>query len=110
MGGNEAGEIAVCELLEGLREATALKVLEIGGNTMGGEAERILKEIAVSNPGLDVARDIPERNQSDNIVSKASVDEAAGGGGGGGEDFAKGGIVNMRNVNKVLKEAGWKVG
>ena len=88
--------------MEGLSAPGSLKILEIGGNKVGPRVESVLARIAETNPELDVARDIPERNQSDNIVSSASVKE--------GGKFGKGEVVNMSDVNAAMKAAGWKIG
>ena len=58
----------------------------------------LLNEIALTNPELDVARDIPERNQSGNVVS------------GGTGSFSNGDTINMSEVNATMKAAGWKIG
>jgi hypothetical protein len=81
-----------------------MEVLEIGGNTMNQRAFELVKEAA--GKGVDVAYDVPERNQSDNIVANASVERKKGGGGvfGSGVEVTGGGVA------EIMKQAGWKMG
>ena len=98
LGGNESSEEGVLELLLNFRQPTAQKVLELGGNKCSDQVHSLLNEIALTNPELDVARDIPERNQSGNVVS------------GGTGSFSNGDTINMSEVNATMKAAGWKIG
>ncbi|GMH56225.1 hypothetical protein TrRE_jg5313, partial [Triparma retinervis] len=76
LGGNNLPSDIVNRVLEaakdtrGKEEGGRMEVLEIGGNTMNQRAFELAKE--AGGRGVDVAYDIPERNQSDNIVANAS--------------------------------------
>jgi len=67
LGGNSAKEEAVVTLLKaisiknGTCKNSSLKVLEIGGNEMGPDAEKALRNLQEIYPDLDVARDRPKR-------------------------------------------------
>lgn len=71
LGGNSAKESAVATLLRALLMKnetfvnSALRVLEIGGNEIGSDAESVLQEMKKKLPLLDVARDRPKiQNQA----------------------------------------------
>lgn len=70
LGGNSAETDAVVGLLrvflekmDGENTASALRVLEIGGNEIGDGAEVVFKEIEAQMPELDIARDRPKVQQ-----------------------------------------------
>ena len=99
LGGNDLCQAQMCRVFAALERPTALKVLELGGNKFGPESDEKLKGLAASNPGLDVARDIPERNRSDNMVVNSSV------------GFTQGGVVDVEgDIGKMMRAAGWKAG
>lgn len=86
-------------LFTALAGPTPLKVLELGGNKFGPQSDEALKGLAASNPGLDVARDIPERNRSDNMVVNSAV------------GFKQGGVVDVEgDIGQMMRAAGWKAG
>lgn len=65
--GNKVKENSIVKLLNALLsqtkstvETSHLRVLELGGNEIGQEAEMLLKELAIKRPELDIARDRPK--------------------------------------------------
>jgi len=68
LGGNRAEEHAVVALIKALMvknepDVSKLKTIELGGNEVGDDVERLLKELEVIRPDLDVARDKPSVEQ-----------------------------------------------
>ena len=68
--------------------------------------ELVKKIASATNGKLDVAYDIPERNQGDNIVANATVRT----GGGNGGAFGRGVEVTGGGIEQMMKQAGWKAG
>ncbi len=68
LGGNRAEEHAVVTLIKALMlkhepDTSKLKTIELGGNEVGDDVERMLKELEILRPDLDVARDKPSVEQ-----------------------------------------------
>jgi Ran GTPase-activating protein (RanGAP) involved in mRNA processing and transport len=66
LGGNDASEASVVELLTALTQdgqgfASKLRLLEIGGNQGGHNVEEAVKKLKQAYPELDVARDRPKQ-------------------------------------------------
>jgi Ran GTPase-activating protein (RanGAP) involved in mRNA processing and transport len=73
LGGNNAGEDAVIELLNAIADkvddgaASKLSVLEIGGNKFGDKAMEALTKLKQVWPRLDVAHDKPIQEETDEV-------------------------------------------
>lgn len=73
LGGNNAGEDAVIELLNAIADkvddgaASKLSVLEIGGNKFGDKAMEALTRLKQVWPHLDVAHDKPIQEETDEV-------------------------------------------
>eukprot|EP00554_Chaetoceros_debilis_P000111 CAMPEP_0194096900 /NCGR_PEP_ID=MMETSP0149-20130528/57586_1 /TAXON_ID=122233 /ORGANISM="Chaetoceros debilis, Strain MM31A-1" /LENGTH=470 /DNA_ID=CAMNT_0038782901 /DNA_START=95 /DNA_END=1507 /DNA_ORIENTATION=- len=68
LGGNRAKESAVASLLTAIMvkyepDISVLRTIELGGNEVGDEVERILKQMEIIRPEIDVARDRPSVEQ-----------------------------------------------
>ena len=121
-GGNELPSSGVAKLLEACRTQGTLELLELGGNTFSTKEFELLREVTAENGKIDIARDIPERNQADNMVVSSTVgvkggsDAGAGTGAGadagasGGSPFGRAVEVNQMDVHAMMKAAGWKTG
>lgn len=75
LGGNRANQSAVVEVLRAImiqnkpKDDSVLDTLELGGNQGGDEVERILEQLKIVRPKLDVVRDKPSKRQQDNGFS-----------------------------------------